>query len=180
MPFPFKQVFTTKNVTPGTNTDQFIIVHHTGTQDGTIKGVLSTLTTGRVSCHFVVDTNGDAYKIGDPKQILWHAGVSEWNGLKNMNSYSMGIEIIGPTVGQFTDAQRKTVRALIQHLMAAFNIPGKNVLRHADLTNAGSAKGILWDGKSKSRKTDVADTFWKINRTTWKEYQDSLVPKLAG
>ena len=53
-----------------------------------------------------------------------------------MNRYSLGIEIIGPLVnGGFTDAQRTTVRSLTQHLMAVFNIPGTNVLRHADLTN---------------------------------------------
>jgi len=91
-----------------------------------------------------------------------------------MNAYSLGIEIIGP---EFTDAQRATVRALIQHLMATFKIPGANVLRHTDLTNAGSVKKILWDGKIPSRKVDVSEKFWKINRNTWKEYQDSLVPK---
>lgn len=91
-----------------------------------------------------------------------------------MNAYSLGIEIIGP---EFTDLQRATVRALIQHLMAVFKIPKENVLRHADLTNVGSAKKILWDGKIPSRKVDVSEKFWKINRTTWKEYQDSFIPK---
>lgn len=161
--FPFKQSLTTANKTPWVNTKEFIIVHHTWTVDGTIKWVLSTLTKGNVSCHFVVDTNGDAYKIWSPDDILWHAGVSEWNGRKNMNNYSLGIEVIGPTNGQFTDEQRATVRKLISHLMAVYRIPNANVLRHRDI--------------APKRKTDIADSFCKINRLTWKQYQDSLVPK---
>lgn len=172
--FPFKKTYTTKNVTPGVNTKEFLVIHHTGTPQGTIAGNIRALTVGPVSCHFIVDGDGSAYKIGNPDQILWHAGESEWGNRKGMNAYSLGIEVIGP---EFTDAQRATVRKLIQHLMAVFKIPGANVLRHADLTNAGSAKKILWDGKIPSRKVDVSEKFWKINRTTWKEYQDSLIPK---
>lgn len=161
--FPFKQTLETKNKTKGVNSKQFIILHHTATGEGTIKGVLNQLTNV-LSCHFVVDTNGDAYKIGSPDDILWHAGESSWGKLTDMNRYSLGIEVIGPLKdGGFTDAQRKTVRALVQHLMAVFNIPSSNVLRHRDI--------------APKRKTDIADSFWKIDRTEFKQYQDSLTPK---
>ena len=67
-----KQKLTTKNKSSGTNTREYVVLHHTGTKDGTIRGVLNTLTTGAVSCHFVVDTNGDIYQIGELTDILWH------------------------------------------------------------------------------------------------------------
>ena len=51
-----------------------------------------------------------------------------------MNFHSIGIEIIGPTNGDFTNEQRGTVKALIGHFMATYKIPPENVLRHADLT----------------------------------------------
>ena len=76
--FPFKQLLTTRNASPGMNTKQYIILHHTGTPQGTLAGNLKTLTTGAVSCHFVVDGDGSAYKIGSPDMILWHAGDSQW------------------------------------------------------------------------------------------------------
>lgn len=96
-----------------------------------------------------------------------------------MNKFAIGIEILGPDpkLG-FNDAQRKTVRNLVQHLMAAFGVPAENVLRHADLTHANSKEKVLWDGKSKSRKVDVSDLFWKIDRKLFVEYQRSLKPKL--
>lgn len=74
----YKATLQTDNKSAGTNTCQFVILHHTATGENTIKGVLNTLTKGAVSCHYVVDTNGDVYKIGNDKDILWHAGASAW------------------------------------------------------------------------------------------------------
>jgi len=97
--------------------------------------VLNTLTKGSVSCHFVIDVNGDAYKIGSPDDILWHAGQSQWNGLNMMNKYSIGIENVGPmSNGGFSRSQLIQCTRLVEHLMAVFNIPKENVLTHADIT----------------------------------------------
>lgn len=133
-----KQHLATASKTAGTNTCEFVIVHHTATKENTIKGVLAHLTTsGKASCQYVVDTNGDLYKIGEDKDILWHAGESAWKGKTNLNRYSIGIEIIGPLGdGGFTDAQRATVATLIKELCQKYSIPKENVLRHADLTHA--------------------------------------------
>jgi N-acetyl-anhydromuramyl-L-alanine amidase AmpD len=59
-----KEHLQTKSKSVGTNTCEFIILHHTGTKENTIKGNLNYLTTsGKASVHYVVDTNGDLYKI---------------------------------------------------------------------------------------------------------------------
>lgn len=179
--FPFKQTFPTpKERTAGKNTCQYVIVHHTGTKEWTIKGVLDGLyrRDDYASCHFVVDTNWDAYKIGSPADILWHAWESEWWKLKNMNQYSVGIEVIGPlSDGWFTKAQKETVKKLIEHLMAVFKIPKENVLKHADITWARSKDMKLWDWKSKSRKVDIARTFVDNYENSWWNFQKALVPK---
>lgn len=163
--FPFKQTFPKpKEHTQWVNTCEYIIVHHTGTGEWTIKWVLDGLykRDDYASCHFVVDTNGDAYKIGDPKDILWHAGESSWKWKKDMNKYSVWIEIIWQLAdGGFTAQQKNTVRELTQHLMAALNISPENVLRHKDI--------------APKRKVDVADSFWKVD--SWADYQKSLIKK---
>ena len=165
--FPFKQIFPTpKERTPGINTCQYIILHHTWTKEGTIKGVLDGLykRDDYASCHFVIDVNGDAYKIGDPKDILWHAGESSWWKLKDLNKYSVGIEIIGPLSGWgFTSEQKLAVRKLVQHLMAVLNIPFTNVLRHKDI--------------APKRKVDPADTLWKNEYISFGQYVGTLKPK---
>mgnify|MGYP000999310745 FL=1 len=92
----------------------------------------------------MVSTADEVFKIGSPDDILWHAGESQWGRFVMMNNFALGIEIVGPlSNGGFTDAQRKTVRDLIRHLMATFKIPKENVLRHRDITSARAYKGEL-------------------------------------
>jgi len=97
--FPFKKDYSArqKNITRGENRCEYIVVHHTGTPAGTLEGNIKVLlgeTIRQVSCHFIVDVDGSAYKLGDPKQILWHAGTSNWGNTVGMNYHSLGIEII--------------------------------------------------------------------------------------
>ena len=150
----FKETFSTKNVTPWKNTCQFAIIHHTGTKDGTIKGNINQLTVWPVSCHYIIDTNGDIYKIGKDEQILWHAWVSQWKGMKGMNNYSIGIEMIWPTdtiPTGFTQSQRDSLGKLLNKLMKDHGILLQNILRHAHI--------------APGRKTDIAPSFYNGSNT---------------
>lgn len=164
--FPFKAIFPTpKEHTPWINTCQYICLHHTWTKEGTIKGVLDGLNkrADYASCHFIVDVNWDCYKIWSPKDILWHAWVSSWWKLKDMNKYSVWIEVIWPlSNGGFTKEQKIAVRRLIQHLMAVLNVPFTNVLRHKDI--------------APKRKVDIADTFWNDEYISFGQYVGGLKP----
>lgn len=156
-----KQTLTTKNKSAWVNTCEFVILHHTATGENTIRWVLNTLTVGAVSCHYVVDTNGDTYKIGNDKDILWHAGLSEWKGKTDLNKYSIGIEVIWPLAnGWFTDAQRSSVAELVKDLATKYGIPKENILRHKDI--------------APKRKTDIADTFWNWTFKTYQDFINSL------
>ena len=155
-----KQALTTKNKSAGKNTCEYVCLHHTATGEGTIKWVLNQLTVWPVSCHFVVDTNWDIYKIGELQNILWHAWVSSWNGRTDMNKYSIGIEIIWP-LPWFTNAQRKSVRELVTSLITELKIPVKNIIRHKDI--------------APKRKNDVADSFWDNEFKTFSDYQNSYI-----
>lgn len=98
-----------KNYSSMMNSHEYIIVHHTGTPAGTLAGNIKILLgEGRseVSAHCLVDVDGSAYKLGKSEQVLWHAGLSRWGNLQGLNYHSIGIEIIGPTDGEFTNEQR--------------------------------------------------------------------------
>lgn len=145
--FPFTQNLSArqKNKSAWVNTREFIILHHTATWKGTINGNIKVLlgeTSRKVSCHFIVDTNGDAYKLGDPTDILWHAWISQWGNRRDLNKYSIGIEVIWP-LPWFTDEQKHTVLWLVQHLMAVLTIPKENVIRHKDI--APGRKNDIWN-----------------------------------
>jgi N-acetyl-anhydromuramyl-L-alanine amidase AmpD len=48
-----------------------------------------------VSVHFVIGPDGECGKIGDPRDILWHAGNGSWGKTPNVNYVMMGIEVVG-------------------------------------------------------------------------------------
>lgn len=163
----FKKTYPTpKEHTNGTNTCEFIILHHTGTKEGTITWVLNGLyyRDDFASCHYVVDINGDIYKLWNDTDILWHAGTSAWKWKTNLNKYSIWIEIIWPlSNGWFTDQQRESVANLVQYLAKLYAIPKENVLRHKDI--------------APKRKWDVADTFWNWGFWSYDQYINSLFIK---
>lgn len=165
--FKFKAAYPTpKESTPWVNTCEYIILHHTGTKEWTIKGVLDWLyrRADYASCHFVVDINWDCYKIWQPKDILWHAGESKWGKLTDMNKYSLGIEVIWPLSDWgFTKEQKVAVKKLIQHLMAVCKIPMERVLRHKDI--------------APKRKWDISDAFWNKEYISFWQYCWSLKPE---
>ena len=74
----------------------FIIIHYTETK--TFKQALQLLTdqSRKVSCHFIVDINGKIFNLVDLKNRAWHAGESKWKNFTDLNSHSIGIEVVYP------------------------------------------------------------------------------------
>lgn len=159
--FPFTYDYSSRqrNFSRGTNTCEYIVVHHTATWKKTAPWVVKTLlweTVRKVSCHFLIDEEGNTYKLGDPKQILWHAWESQWEGKKGMNAYSLGIELIWP-LPWFTDPQRFALKKLVEHLMWVFNLDYTKVIRHRDI--------------SAGRKIDPDNSLWNHAFGTWEDYR---------
>gem|GEM_PF-4796532 len=63
----------TKNTSGLGNTKEYIVLHHTGTGEGSLQGVLRTLQHGTVSAHYVIDTDGSVYALNTDDDILRHA-----------------------------------------------------------------------------------------------------------
>ena len=158
--YPFTDYATTKKYSAWKNTAKYLIIHHTGW--GNYKSNIKYLTTStaQASVHFIIWENWETCKCfeNEPK-IMWHTGQSVWGSLTNMNKYSLWIEVVG--YGEYNIHQFISLVDIVEYLMYHFNIPRENVLRHCDLTHAGSTSKKLWDWKSKSRKVDIwLDFFW--------------------
>lgn len=112
-----------------------IILHYTELQ--TVQESITRLCDPlmEVSAHYVIDYNGDIYELIDPKHRAWHAGVSSWNGIDNVNNYSIGIELQNTGIRdnfkqKYPLTQMILLVKLLTHLSQKHDIDPKNVLGH--------------------------------------------------
>ena len=176
--YKFDKVLATDKKSPGKNTDQFIIIHHTG--GWSFESNCNHLSWKRVkwdknpvSVHFVIGPNGECAKIWDPSNILFHSWDSQRWALIGMNKYAMGIEMVWPNKAWgFLQPQYNKLIDLIKYLMVSFKIPVSNILCHHDITWAWSKDMRLRDGKSECRKPDISRTLrsdrWFMSFADWK------------
>ncbi|MDP1069678.1 N-acetylmuramoyl-L-alanine amidase, partial [Klebsiella pneumoniae] len=50
----------------------------------------------KVSCHYLVAEDGTVLRMVDEAERAWHAGRSHWRSIEDVNSASIGIEIVNP------------------------------------------------------------------------------------
>lgn len=122
---------------PSPNHDErrpnFVIIHHTGSS--TVAQALRTLTDpGReVSAHYAIGRDGTVYQLVDERARAWHAGDSQWAGMTDLNSASLGIELDNNGTEPFPDVQISALLALLTDIQRRYHIPTGNFLGHADI-----------------------------------------------
>lgn len=75
---------------------QFIVLHYTGMPTG--EEALARLCdpAAKVSAHYLIEEDGRVFALVDEKHRAWHAGKSFWRGATDLNSASLGIELVNP------------------------------------------------------------------------------------
>lgn len=109
-----------------------VVVHATVTP--TTEATVDWFLTQRsqVSAHYVVGRDGRIVQMVDDTARAWHAGVSELEGVKGVNDFSVGIEIVNLNDGKdpFTDAQYEAVGAIIRHIREQYRVPDSRIVSH--------------------------------------------------
>ena len=79
----------------GKITPKLIVLHYTasGGVDGSGDANYLSKASSRASAHVVVGRNGSIDQIVPFNRRAWHAGTSSYKGRKNVNDFSIGIEI---------------------------------------------------------------------------------------
>jgi N-acetylmuramoyl-L-alanine amidase len=119
----------------------YIVLHYTVLD---WEKSLKVLTTGgQVSAHYLVRDNPVAsYALVDENRRSWHAGASYWAGNTNLNSASIGIEIVNPgyvdgpggrVYAPFPQAQIDEVIALVRDIQRRHDVRPDRIIGHADI-----------------------------------------------
>jgi N-acetylmuramoyl-L-alanine amidase len=117
-----------------------LVLHYTGMSDS--EAALRHLCSpaSEVSAHYVILEDGRIVQCVPEAKRAWHAGVSFWAGEEDINSCSIGIEIInrGHDWGypDFPLRQIAAVIALCRGIMLRRKILSHRVLAHSDVAPA--------------------------------------------
>jgi len=114
-----------------------LVLHYTGME--TADSALQWLCTeaSQVSAHYLVHEDGRVVQMVAENMRAWHAGKSLWKGASDINSLSIGIEIVnrGHEAGypDFPAEQIDAVVHLCQNCAERWAIPPERVLAHSDI-----------------------------------------------
>ena len=109
----------------------------------------------QVSSHLFVDREGQLIQFVDLNKKAWHAGISEFEGKKECNDFSIGIELEGTDTEPYSDKQYLSLISLTNCLMERYSgISTERIVGHCDI--------------APSRKTDPGVSF------DWSRYKNSL------
>ena len=111
-----------------------VIIHFTETKTFTDALNLLTSKERKVSCHYLIDKSGDIFNLVDLDKRAWHAGESMWGNYDDINSRSVGIEIVnsGEIITEnYTSKQLGSLSDLLIKLLKEYNI--ENILGHSDI-----------------------------------------------
>lgn len=127
-----------------------IVLHYTGMKSG--EEALARLCDpqAKVSAHFLIEEDGRCFQLVAEEHRAWHAGVSHWAGESDINSRSIGIELVNPGhefgLRPFPLAQMEILALLCKDICARYGVSQSRVLGHSDVALERKADpGELFD-----------------------------------
>ena len=114
-----------------------IILHYTGMQSPELAESWLCDPASEVSSHYLVHEDGRVVQMVREVHRAWHAGKSSWHGQTDINSRSVGIEIVNPgnlaDHPPFSAGQIEVVIGLCRDICARWGISAEFVLAHSDV-----------------------------------------------
>ena len=117
-----------------------VVLHYTGMQ--TAGEALERLCDPafEVSAHYLIDEDGTVTRLVPEAKRAWHAGRSSWRGVTDVNSASVGIELVNPGhewgYRPFPPAQMEALLPLLKDIVRRNRIAYANVVGHSDIAPA--------------------------------------------
>jgi len=112
-----------------------VVLHYTGMPAGMAAVKRLCDPAARVSAHYLIDADGTVARMVDEEMRAWHAGQGGWGAVRDVNSWSIGIEIANPGhhlgYPPFPERQIAALERLLGAVMARWSIPPERVIGHA-------------------------------------------------
>ncbi|KPA21752.1 N-acetylmuramoyl-L-alanine amidase AmiD precursor [Shimia sp. SK013] len=112
---------------------EFIVVHYTAMD--TAEAALDRLCdpAPEVSAHYLICDKGRIFQLVAEDMRAWHAGAGSWQGKRDINSRSIGIELDNRGTHPFSEPQMSALEALLPAIMTRWAIAPTGVIGHSDM-----------------------------------------------
>jgi N-acetylmuramoyl-L-alanine amidase len=125
------------NFDPRPTPPDMIVLHYTGMPTGEAAIERLRDPAAKVSAHYVVEEDGRIFRLVPEERRAWHAGVSFWKGVRDINTASVGVEIVNPGhefgYRPFPDAQITSVIALVADIRTRWTVENDRIVGHSDV-----------------------------------------------
>jgi N-acetylmuramoyl-L-alanine amidase len=117
-----------------------LVLHYTGMEDAASAIARLRDPEAKVSSHYLVAEDGQVLRLVDEGKRAWHAGRAFWRGLTDVNSASVGIEIVNPGhefgYRPFPEPQMDALIPLVADIVERHDIRPPYVVGHSDVAPA--------------------------------------------
>ena len=119
-----------------------LVLHYTGMESGAAARERLCDPAAEVSAHWLVHEDGRVESLVGEDKRAWHAGRGSWNGITDVNSASIGMEIVNGghnvpladgSLPPYPDEQILAVTKLAKEIIGRHNILARNVVGHSDI-----------------------------------------------
>lgn len=127
-----------------------LVLHYTGMPSAAVALDRLCDPAARVSAHYLIEEDGTLWRLVAEARRAFHVGVSCWQGERDLNYVSIGVEIVNPGhewgYRPFPELQMAAVEALCRAILARHPIPPDRVVGHSDIApDRKSDPGELFD-----------------------------------
>ena len=159
-----------------------LVLHFTGMESAEAALVRLRDPAAKVSAHYLIDEDGTAYRLVPEERRAWHAGTSAWEGERNVNGCSIGIELVNPGhefgYRAFPEPQVEALIRLARAILSRHPIPAWRVLGHSDVAPGRKQDpGELFDW---ARLAEAGTGLWANDRAAGAPPPVSVVQALLA
>jgi N-acetylmuramoyl-L-alanine amidase len=86
-----------------------------------------------VSAHYLIDRDGVRFSLVDETMRAWHAGAGAWQGEADVNSRSIGIELVNSGAEPFAEPQMAALERLLADVLNRHGLGPEAVIAHSDM-----------------------------------------------
>lgn len=118
----------------GNASPDMIVIHYTAMESAQAAIARLCDPEPEVSAHYVIAEDGAITRLVEEDCRAWHAGQSHWQGVNDINSCSIGIELANPgpleELPPFPEPQMAALELLIADVQRRWSIPPERILGH--------------------------------------------------